>query len=378
MSNKIKNNPKFKIMKVSGATLVWILRILTGMIIIAIIILYFYHPVCSVDVVMLTEKLIFLPEKIQPVILIEHVPINLLGLQGFSFNFIAQKVISLIQEAGEGSIGLKRLFFTPMNQDARITFLYSRLQIIELKANGDYKFKLWLRDSNSFNQINMEICGGETQVQIALLDDTIQVQSEEYNIKIGQEGNTFELTAKDCYRFRFLPDPYERNLLISSDSAKSLIFYDLDISNFDPSNEDLLQLPLTVKHIDFINMRSNVNDDSNMLSAKFVSLNIGEETKLWSKEGMIFINKQDLRGFELRKVRASLAGQLEIALHGNTGIFRAGSGQKTRNQIPSAISYLQAQLGLIIGLLFWIINLYFSLMNRLKKKGDDRRKRASN
>jgi hypothetical protein len=83
-------------------------------------------------------------------------------------------------------------------------------------------------------------------------------------------------------------------------------------------------------------------------------------------QGLVHIRQNDLSGFELRKLRALHPGRLNATLRGVTGSFYAGVGKKLENQTPSALSHLEAKIGLLIGVLAQIFILYVTLRERIR------------
>jgi hypothetical protein len=261
-------------------------------------------------------------------------------------------------------IGPTDLLFTPNpGPDAQLSFLGSKLQITDLTVTGAYEIRLWPRCSQSHNELNLEIRGGQSQLWLEMLSDTVRIQTQEYQVKARDVGQIVALT-QDCLGFR--PRADARSALISGSGSWALIFYNL--RDLDPVNDDLLELPMRVEAVNCYDAEKGADGNAYEVEAECVALNVGDKAKPEWRDRRVRIRKNDLSHFELLKVRTLRPGRLHVALRGETGSFHAGVGKKLENQTPSALSHLEAKIGLLLAVLLELGILFLTLKDRLSKE----------
>lgn len=337
--------------------------------VVAVVGLNYYHPAAVVGLEILTDKLQFQPDSAK--IILEAVPVSLLGLRGWeAFSIQVEEAFWPVgcqpaapPPAAEQMIGPTELLFTPNpGPDAQFFFLGAKLQITDLRVVGAGEIGLWPRSSQAQNQFNLEIRGGQQQLQIQMLSHILHIQTQEYQIKARETGQNLAL-LQGCLEFR--PRADDREARISGSGPRALISY--DVLGLDPVNENLLALPMGVERLSFYEAEKGTNGDAaGVVEAECVAFNAGDKTKPEWQGQLVRMQKDDLRHFELLKVRAAHPGRLLVALRGKTGKFRAGLGKTLENQLPSALSHLEAQLGLLTVVLIQMIILFFTLKERIK------------
>jgi hypothetical protein len=342
---------------------------LTGIVVVAAIALNFYHPPAVVDLEIVTEKLAFRPAMTQSSsrLLLKAKPVSLLGFRGLeAFSVQVEKAFwpaecgPAMALAGVQEIGPTDLLFTPNpGPDAQLVFLSSKLQISDLTVTGANEIALWPR-GQSHHKFNFEISGGQTQLRLEMLSDTIRVQTQEYQLQARHAAQAIA-PWHDCLGFR--PRADARNAAITGSGSRVLIFYDL--LNLDPVNEDLLELPMRVEQVNFYDTQHATNGNATASEVECVLFSV-DGKKMPELQGLVHIRQNDLSGFELRKLRALHPGRLNATLRGVTGSFYAGVGKKLENQTPSALSHLEAKIGLLIGVLAQIFILYVTLRERIR------------
>ncbi len=372
MPQKLKNPPapaKALVKSSQRLVLMTAFYFLTSIMVVAALVLHFYHPPAVVDLEIATEKLAFRPAMAQSPSqpLLKAAPVSLLGFRGLdAFSIQVEKAFWPIEcgpampLAGVQEIGSTDLLFTPNpGPDDQLVFLSSRLQISDLTVTGANEIALWPR-GQLHHKFNLEVSGGQTQLQLEMLSDTIRVQTQEYQLQARHADQTIAL-SHDCLGFR--PRADARNAAINGCDSRALIFYDL--LNLDPVNEDLLQLPIRVKQVNFYDTQQATNGNAMASEVECVIFSV-DGKKIPELQGLVHIRQNDLSGFELRKVRALSPGRLNIALRGQTSTFYAGVGRELENQTPSALSQLEVKIGLLIGVLAQIFILYVTLRERIR------------
>jgi len=347
------------------------LYFLAGALVIAALTLYFYHPAETVDLVISAAQVRFRPNfsAVSEPTLIGAVPISFLGIRGFeAFQlpfveaFWPDGCKTPIHQEFVQAVEPGRLFAMPRSPaEAPLIFDCSELAITVLMPARGAEIELGLRSDESQSQIRLKFSGGQPNLTIAMLSDTIRVWGQDYRLWAEQAGRYRALPSGNAW-IGFRPDPEERIISIADGEAESLIFY--DIRDLKPETDDLLKTPFRVEQIDFNGANIRLENAVSLAAGECISAIIGDK-KMEAWSGLtIHIQKQDLDDFALRQVRALQPGRLQVALRGETGRFRAGVSAKVENRIPSALDSLGARLGLLIGVLLWILNLFFKLRER--------------